>query len=401
MNGHDPWCLVLSGGGAKGVYHIGVWRALRELEVPVTAFVGNSIGAIVAGFLAGGKEAELEEIARALSVDTLLALPENPKNLPQLWSYFVNNGGLDTGPLRKLLEQHIDEDHIRATGVDLGVVTVNVSDLRPHEIFLDAMEPGSLVDYLMASSAFPGFAMPRIGGKAYVDGGLWDNLPYQMARSRGWKRIILVDISGIGWNRRPDLEGAVTVFLRNSLALGGAFDFDRGFLEQFGLLGYLDTLRAFGRLEGHYTFLKPDPEQERRFDERLISGKRSWDPTVLPPDRRHQRHRLAALLDGAAEALEVERIRAWSYGELAAELASRAAREDDTLAENARRYPLVRPLYAALRGGALGGTPYGTLRLIREISQGRTRAMLERMLYALHPELPAAELYFALSQGTW
>jgi predicted acylesterase/phospholipase RssA len=47
-----PYCLVLGGGGAKGVYHIGVWRALKELEVPVEAFVGNSIGAIMGAFMA-------------------------------------------------------------------------------------------------------------------------------------------------------------------------------------------------------------------------------------------------------------------------------------------------------------------------------------------------------------
>ena len=46
------YCLVLAGGGAKGVYHLGVWKALRELGIEVDAFVGTSIGAVVAGLLA-------------------------------------------------------------------------------------------------------------------------------------------------------------------------------------------------------------------------------------------------------------------------------------------------------------------------------------------------------------
>ena len=48
------YCLVLAG-GAKGVYHIGAWKALQEMDVKVNAFIGNSIGAIIAGFLAQGE----------------------------------------------------------------------------------------------------------------------------------------------------------------------------------------------------------------------------------------------------------------------------------------------------------------------------------------------------------
>jgi len=404
----EAWCLVLSGGGAKGVYHIGAWRALRELGIPVKAFVGNSIGAIVAGFLAAGKDDELAQIGRAITVETLLDLPENPGNLAELWRYFVEKGGLDTGPLRRLLEEHIEEASVRASGFDLGVVTVNVSDLKPREVFLEDMEPGTLVDYLMASSAFPGFSMPRIGGKRYVDGGLWDNLPYEMARSRGWTRIILLDISGVGWNRRPDFTGGETVSIRNSIDMGGAFDFDRDFLDHFGQLGYLDTLRAFGRLGGRYAFLYPAPEEEARFDTTLEARGFRWDPAVLPSAQRHERRRKMALLDCAAAVLEVNRFTAWTYADLASELATRAATEEDLVAQSLsgtgprpadpRRKPLLAVVAAAIRNQTLDAPPYRTLRLVREVATGRTRAMLERMLVALHPELPAAELYFELAK---
>ncbi|MDA3955463.1 patatin-like phospholipase family protein, partial [Oceanispirochaeta sp.] len=58
----EKYCLVLSGGGAKGVYHLGAWKALSELGIEVDAFIGNSIGAIVAGFLAQGQTRALENI---------------------------------------------------------------------------------------------------------------------------------------------------------------------------------------------------------------------------------------------------------------------------------------------------------------------------------------------------
>ena len=44
----ESCCLVLSGGGTKGVYHIGVWRSLKELGILISSFVGASIGAIIA-----------------------------------------------------------------------------------------------------------------------------------------------------------------------------------------------------------------------------------------------------------------------------------------------------------------------------------------------------------------
>ena len=73
------YCLVLSGGGAKGMYHIGVWRALQELEVPVNAFIGNSIGAIISAFLAQGLYKELEEIGTALDATYALEGERGPQ----------------------------------------------------------------------------------------------------------------------------------------------------------------------------------------------------------------------------------------------------------------------------------------------------------------------------------
>ena len=72
----EPFCLVLSGGGAKGVYHIGVWRALKELGIRVDAFVGASIGAAIAALLAQGADEELEAIGASITLANVVALPE-------------------------------------------------------------------------------------------------------------------------------------------------------------------------------------------------------------------------------------------------------------------------------------------------------------------------------------
>lgn len=72
----DSYALVLSGGGAKGVYHIGVWKALREIGVEVDAFVGSSAGAVAAAFLAQGLDDALEDLAGKIGLDWVLNIPE-------------------------------------------------------------------------------------------------------------------------------------------------------------------------------------------------------------------------------------------------------------------------------------------------------------------------------------
>jgi NTE family protein len=361
----DAYCLVLSGGGTKGVFHIGAWRALREMEVPVEAVVGNSIGAIIAGFIAQGLNRELEKVGQKIGIDLVVKVPKDllrdgdiQVSLRQ-WDEFkkfyrgvVSRKGLDTSPIRNLLEKHLDETKLRNSGIDLGVVAFNISDMKPREIFLDAMEPGKLIDYLLASSAFPGFEQPKIAGKKYIDGGVYNNIPYGMARERGYRRIIVIDVSGLGVNRRPDIQGSTTVYVKNSIKMGGVLDFDKDFLEKYTLLGYLDTMRAFNRFRGDLYFISPDHEFENTFQKILkspaaksiVSEFRSdasddeFDVSetirdLLPEEHRLNRVLLYPLLDCAASNFQLERIREYSVSELVDIIRERSAEDDRKIAD--------------------------------------------------------------------
>ena len=415
-----PYCLVLGGGGAKGVYHIGVQRALRKLGVPVNAYIGNSIGAIIAAFLAQGLDEELEELGAKMSLESIVDVGPNAEGeqdggaamvsrIRKVSHSLATKGGLDTSPLRTILERHLDEKAIRARGMDLGVTTLNLSDLSPTEVFLDGMEEGRLVDYLMASSAVPGFALPRIQGKTYLDGGVYDNVPYDIARRRGYRRIILVDISGAGVNLKPEVEGSETVYIKNSIQMGGILDFDRAVLDRFTLLGYLDTMRCFGRLSGYSYFLRPDPEAEARFRAQAAALGPPLDAEALRPGRDFfpERMRLddrlfLKLLECAASALRVDRIREYSYGDLAAEISRRREEEDARAARaigsgearGAKR--LERFLVAAWKEGRFEGTPYFYALLARATPVSKTREAVFHLLERMFPEFKAAEVWFGL-----
>lgn len=435
----NPWCLVLSGGGAKGIYHVGAWKALRELGVTVDAFVGNSIGAIIAGFLAQGNEEKMYYIGDNITVDYLLKIPgelsengelkmslQNMKAIRKFYGDAFRKGGLDTTPLKKMLDESLDEELIRKSGNDLGVVTFNLSDMKPREIFLDEMEPGTVIDYIMASSAFPGFHNPVIRGKKYIDGGIYDNLPYSMARSRGYRRIIVIDISGMGVNRRPNIEGTETIYIKNSLNMGGVLNFNRNFLNRYRRLGYLDTLRTFGALKGTLFFMERDRKWEKRFVELLedpgviaslvpFLEKEYADDipyllrirSILPKSMRHKKEELLySFLDCCAVSFRLDRIHRYTVEEMINLICKRKEEEEKKLKslDAVKSRSDIRLLLKRINlirkdremRETLKDVPYFNIRLSEKLInksitlQGR---LIRRGLHAIYPELKGA-LFF-------
>jgi len=260
---------------------------------------------------------------------------------------------------------------------------------------LEEMERGSLVDYLLASAALPGFQRPRIAGKEYADGGLYDNVPYEMARKRGYRRIIVSDVSGAGRNRRPQIEGSVTVYVKASIEMGGLLDFDREFLDAYNLLGYLDTMRAFGRLDGYSYFLKPDPRAEKAFGAgtRSVPAGRRGSDRDFPDYMRYDRRGLLKRLECAAAALDIERVRAYSYAELEAAIRERAAAVEARVeAERGAMEGILRlaaPIREAITARKFEECPLYYYRLVEEALPGRSGSLLKKALVAHCPELPA------------
>lgn len=400
------YCLVLSGGGAKGVYHLGVWKALKELGIQVDAFMGTSIGAVIAGLLAQDSDDSLDDLGASITVNSIISLPDtfvdegkinvNKESLSEAQELFrslIENKGLDTSPLRQLLVSRIDEGRIRKSGKDLGVVTINLSDLKPREMFIEEMGEGAIIDYLMASAAFPGFRQPVIEGKKYMDGGIVDNIPYAMARQRGYRRIIVSDISGLGMNRRPEIEGSITIYIKNSINMGGVLDFDRDFMKDFERLGYLDTLRVFGRLRGYSYFIEPDAKAEAAF-----AKKRGEALSVFPKEMLHDRNLLLKYLECAASILEVPRVASYTYGELASAIAERKNDDESKIAEIFKagsdiKAAIIAMLRESMANRTFKGSPYYYFRLMEEFLPQKAGAVPRKTLIGLFPELPAGMEY--------
>jgi NTE family protein len=104
----------------------------------------------------------------------------------------IKEKGINTSKMRAFLERYIDEEKIRSSGKDFGLVTLSIYDKTPLELMINDIPRGQLVNYLMASSSFPGFQHINIDGNAFADGGLRNNCPFNLLRDRGYDEIIVI-----------------------------------------------------------------------------------------------------------------------------------------------------------------------------------------------------------------
>ena len=245
--------LVLAGGGARGSYQVGVWRALTELGWNPQIITGTSVGSLNGAMFA----LDLYEIARdmwtSIRSQDVMELPEETRNLTELHQFLrdvVRAGGMDVTPLEEIVERVLDEDALRASPIRFGLVTVEKRGLKPRELPLEEIPKGKVKDYLLASAAcFPALRAKQIDGVQFLDGSYRDNMPTGLAQKMGAEELVCVDLEGVGITR-PNRTGLPTTLIRSYWELGDILHFDPDTARRNIELGYYDTLRAFGRLRG-------------------------------------------------------------------------------------------------------------------------------------------------------
>lgn len=264
-----PYGLVLAGGGAKGAYQLGAWKAFRELGIRFNAISGVSIGAINGALIAQNayKEAiELWDTVRvedSVKIESDLPDPDNlfsKKNYPVLLREFIKEKGIDASPTQEFVAQYINEEKIRESGIDYGLIAYNVTQRKPVELFLDDIPEGELTNMVFASAKYPFISNVGPKDEWYLDGGVYDNVPISMLRKRGINRLVIVDISEHkGIAHQDELYRSEIVYIRPYRVsdLGEAFEFDNEKLDFRIQLGYLDTKKAFGMLNGYIFYFSP------------------------------------------------------------------------------------------------------------------------------------------------
>ncbi|MCB9470388.1 MAG: patatin-like phospholipase family protein [Candidatus Obscuribacterales bacterium] len=185
--------LVLSGGGGRGAYEVGVMKAYSERNFAFDWIIGTSIGAINATLFAQGDLAVLEEVWSKITSQHVYKLP-SPQHLRRVF-FGQRLGFLDTSPLEEMLNRYVDIERFRASPSQIGIVTTDLCSLETKVFFKHDIETKEqLVDILMASSAVPLLFPPRQlnGEGCWMDGGLATNTPIQEAINLGAREVYAV-----------------------------------------------------------------------------------------------------------------------------------------------------------------------------------------------------------------
>jgi NTE family protein len=221
--------LVLSGGGARGIAHIGVLKVLEEMRIPIHCITGTSMGAIVGGlYAAGASPAELTKLVTDISWNEAFKDKPSPDQLSfrrkeDSQSHRIDlNLGYGDGKL-KTARGFVQGQNLNILLKKLLIHTADVKnfdDLRiPFRAVAADIETGEavilgsgdLATAIRASMTIPGFFAPaEVGGRMLVDGGIANNLPMNVARDMGADILIVVDI-GTHLRTRKNLSSMASV----------------------------------------------------------------------------------------------------------------------------------------------------------------------------------------------
>ena len=236
--------LALAGGGARGAYHTGVYKALSETGQEIKAVTGTSIGAVTAAMIAAGDADKMGALWQRLTLRAVTG--RDSLGL-----------GCSLDNVRHIINRAVDEEKVRRSAIRLGFEVLDGA--KSMELFIEDVPKGKLCDYLTAAVCMPIFKPQRTDGRWLIDGGALDNMPVDMLIQAGCDEIIASDDGGIGRMRSFTRSAVNIVNIKYRKFEGGILDFDARTARRTIRRGYIDAMKEFGAFSGEiYAFLTED-----------------------------------------------------------------------------------------------------------------------------------------------
>ena len=347
--------LVLDGGGARGAYQIGAWKALKEAGVKISAVAGTSVGALNGALICMDDLEKAEKIwsemefSRVMSVDDdwMRQFFQGEQKLGDILAELgrvFRDGGVDAAPLRKLIHENVDEEKIRGCGKEFFIVTFSLTDMKELELSVSDIPEGRLEDFLLASAYLVGFKNePMEDGKRYIDGGIFNNVPADVLVEKGYTDLIEIRIYGPGREPRVSLpEDGEMYQIGPRVKLGSIIEFDRERSRQNMKIGYYDAKRMLYGLEGIIYYIEQehlDAWYERRMRDLTELEKRALAIVLKLPVSGTDKELYMGMLEAAAKFLRVPKYRIYKVDELR-----------ETVMERYERLRVIAPETRALPG---------------------------------------------------
>jgi len=256
--------LALAGGGARGAYQIGAWKAFKEkgLDKQIVAYSGASVGSLNAALFAMDDYETAYRVWMSLDRDSLFNLEEKIyKRVFKEKLKFLDKGVYDTSDLEGLIDEALDFDKVRGKDVFVATTYLGTEKSSFFDLLqtnykhyfksekqikyqnLNVLSNENIKKTLLASCAIPIVFRPiRIGDETFYDGGLLDNTPFQPLVDIGCDIIIIIDLFKHSFIKKPQAEEVKLITVNPKKSLRGILDFSKKYIERRFELGYKDTL---------------------------------------------------------------------------------------------------------------------------------------------------------------
>ncbi len=253
--------VVLSGGGAKGAYEVGVWKALRKMHIKYDIVTGTSIGALNGMMMVQNEFYKCIRLWKNINYDILYDNFKKITSSKEMYLEYLNkifDGGIDTNKIEQIINNLYKPNKLYNSKINFGVVSFNLSTRKVIYSTKKNTRPDKLKKYILASATcFPFFKPTKIGTDILVDGGYYDNLPINLALDLGATEIIAVDLRAVGFKQKIRNEKIKVTYIEPNNKLDSFLMFDSNVTKRMMKLGYNDTLKKFNKLDGDlYTFKK-------------------------------------------------------------------------------------------------------------------------------------------------
>jgi len=174
--------LILGGGGAKGIAHVGVLEELHKAGIKPDLIIGCSAGAIVGGVYAANPDIEkLKKLILCGKKSDVMIVSMSE------WPYSIYGQTL----LRTYLQKHLKHHNFKDLKIPFIAIATNLQFGN-----VTAFSKGDMIEPILASAAYPGAFQPiKINNQYFVDGGIADPVPVRFAKNLGFKTIIAVNIA--------------------------------------------------------------------------------------------------------------------------------------------------------------------------------------------------------------
>ena len=280
--------LVLAGGGGKGAYQLGVWKALKEFGVDkyIKVLSGTSVGAINAALFAQNDLRKAEMMWNEVDMETLIPLTKielikkgmqlaiGAKGLKYIKKYnmgkVIENGDVPTEGFIRFIDKYLDTNKIKDRGVTCYASCTEMPDFNVKYFKINNYEDSIAKNIILGSASLPLiYKSSVIDGKRYLDGGMVDNIPIKPVYDEGCDIIIVVLLSQNAYIDKKQFPNAKIIEISpsnlNEGVIGGVLNLDHEAKRRRINEGYLDAVNTLGAVLYLKNFSRANNVRERHY----------------------------------------------------------------------------------------------------------------------------------------